>query len=202
MSYTPKILALAGSARKDSINVKLVKEAMQGAQEAGAEVTFIDFKRYALPLYDGDVEAKEGLPKQVVELKKMMHAADGFLMASPEYNGSLTPMLKNFIDWTTRPIEGEAPLACYMGKVAGILGTSPGGLGGLRGLTHLRTILSGIQTLVVPNQQAVPHGFEAFDDQGSLKDLKTREKVRSVGRDVAQLAAKLHAGETSQKKAS
>ena len=114
------------------------------------------------------------------------------LIASPEYNSSVSPVLKNTIDWVSRPTEGEKPLECFAGKVAGLVAASPGGLGGLRGLVHIRAILQNIQVIVVPNQMAVPKAHEAFDENGNLVDEGLVQKVQSVGASVCEVAEKLN----------
>jgi chromate reductase, NAD(P)H dehydrogenase (quinone) len=189
---TAKILAFAGSARQDSINKKLVKIAASGATAAGADVTVLDFRDLPLPLYDGDVEAAEGLPENVVKLKAMMQAHQGFLIACPEYNGSITPLLKNAIDWASRPAPGEASLACFKDKVAVLMSASPGGLGGLRGLVHVRAILGNIGVLVLPDQKAVPGAYQAFDDNDNLQDEALRIAVRELGIRLADVVTKLN----------
>ncbi|NEP45663.1 MAG: NAD(P)H-dependent oxidoreductase, partial [Okeania sp. SIO2H7] len=136
-----KILAFAGSARDGSYNKKLVRVAAEGARKAGAEVTYIDLRDLPMPLYDLDLQAKEGFPANVREFKDLMRAHQGLLIACPEYNGSITPLLKNAIDWASRPEGDEPMLACFRDKVAAIMSTSPGALGGLRGLAHVRDIL-------------------------------------------------------------
>lgn len=186
-----RVLAFAGSARGGSFNKKLLAVAAQGARGAGAEVTVVDLRDLPLPLYDGDLEERDGLPQNARELKRLFLAHQGLLLACPEYNSSITPLLKNTLDWVSRPAEGEAPLACYAGKVAGLVAASPGALGGLRGLVHVRAILSNINVLVVPEQVAVGKAHEAFDAQGALKDAKQRALVESVGAAVARLCARL-----------
>jgi chromate reductase, NAD(P)H dehydrogenase (quinone) len=188
---TPKILAFAGSTRKDSWNKKLVRVAAAAAQDAGADVTTIDLRDYPLPLYDGDLEKEDGLPENVVKMKQLFLEHDGLLIASPEFNGSLTAVLKNTIDWVSRPAEGESALACFDNKVAAIMSTSPGGLGGLRGLTHLRTILAGIGVMVLPNQLAVAKAFDAFVDDGSMKETKQQESVMALGSRLARILQQL-----------
>ena len=141
MAYTPRILAFAGSLRTDSYNKKLVKLAAAGARESGAEVTYLDLRDIPLPLYDGDLLDREGLPENARKLKELMKAHQGFLIASPEYNTSVPGVLKNAIDWASRAAEGEELMACFKDKIAAIMSTSPGSLGGLRGLIHLRAIL-------------------------------------------------------------
>jgi NAD(P)H-dependent FMN reductase len=193
MPDTPKILAFAGSTRTDSFNKKLVKIAAQGARAAGAEATFIDLRDFAMPLFDEDLEGREGLPVGARQFKDLLLAHDGLLIASPEYNSSLTAVLKNAIDWASRPAPGEAPLGCFAGKVAALMSTSPGALGGLRGLVHLRSILGNIKVIVLPDQVAVPKAYEAFDSHGNLKDAKQQASVESLGETVAAIAAKLKA---------
>ena len=144
----PKILAFAGSTRTDSLNKKLARAAAAIAGEAGAEVTFVDLRDLALPLYDGDLEEASGLPEGARKLKALLRASDGFLIASPEYNSSVTAVLKNALDWASRAeTDDEPPLAAFRGKAAALLSASPGALGGLRGLVHLRAILGNMTRL-------------------------------------------------------
>lgn len=187
----PKILAFAGSTRIDSFNKKLVKIAAAGALENNADVTVIDLRDFAMPLYDGDLEQKEGLPSNARKLKDLMLSHQGFLISSPEYNSSISGVLKNMIDWVSRPSEGEEPLACFKGKVAGIMSASPGGLGGLRGLVHVRAILENISVLVIPEQIAIAKAHEVFNADGTLKDKKQEEQVKRIGANVAKLLIKL-----------
>jgi chromate reductase len=192
MTYTPKILAFAGSTRKDSYHKKLVKIAASGARLAGAEVAFIDLRDLALPLYDQDLEDQEGLPANARAFKDLLLSHQGLLIASPEYNSSITAVLKNAIDWASRPSPNEPPLAAFAGKVAAILSASPGNLGGLRGLVHLRAILGNIKVLVLPDQIAVPKIHEAVNADGTLKDPKQQESVEKLGESVAKILVKLN----------
>jgi chromate reductase, NAD(P)H dehydrogenase (quinone) len=189
---TTKILAFAGSARKESFNKKLVKIAAEGAKNAGAEVTYLDFRDLPLPLYDEDLEAAEGLPDNVRKLKALMKAHHGFVIACPEYNSSITPLLKNAIDWASRPEPEEPPLACFNEKVAVLMSTSPGALGGLRGLVHVRSILSNIGVLVLPGQKAVGNAYQVFDESGNLKDELQQAAIRQLGNNLATVTAKLN----------
>ena len=167
----PKILFLAGSARKESINKKLAVLAAKTAEAAGAEVTVVDLKDYEMPLYNGDLEMAEGIPDNAKKLKQVFIDQDGFFIASPEYNSSFSPLLKNTIDWISRPHEeNEAPLVAYKGKVAALGAVSPGALGGLRGLVSLRMLLGNIGVTVTPSQIAIGAGFKAFDSEGKLND--------------------------------
>lgn len=194
MAITPKILAFAGSTRTDSYNKKLVKIAADGARAAGAEVTYVDLRDIPMPLYDEDLEAQEGLHPNVRKLQDIMLAHDGLLIASPEYNSSITPVLKNAIDWASRPTaEGGAQLACFVDKVAAIMSASPGALGGLRGLVHLRAILGNIKVIVLPDQTAVPKAYEAFNSDGTLKEAKQQALIEKLGSNVATVLAKLKA---------
>ena len=126
MAYVPKILAMAGSTREASFNKKLVRIAVSGARSAGAEVTIVELRDLGLPLYDGDLETRDGLPPAVRKLKDLMLAHQGFMISSPEYNSSISAVLKNAIDWASRPVPGEAPLECFTGKTAAIMSASPG----------------------------------------------------------------------------
>jgi len=191
MAITSKILAFAGSTRAESFNKRLIKTAVAGARSAGAEVTLIDLRDYPLPLFDGDLEAGEGLPPNGRRLKDLFLAHQGLLLSAPEYNSSITGVLKNTIDWVSRPVPGEAPLACFDGKVACLMSASPGALGGLRGLVHVRAILQNIKVLVLPDQIAVSKADEAFNPDGSLKDPKRQAAVEALGTKLAQVIAKL-----------
>lgn len=182
-----KILAFAGSARKDSLNKKLVAIAAEGAKQAGAEVTLIDLADYPMPLFDQDWEAEHGMPAAAQQFKELLIAHDGLLIASPEYNSAFSPLLKNAIDWASRAtVADEPPLVAYKNKYAAIMATSPGALGGLRGLVFLRMLLGNIGVTLLPDQQAVPNGFTAFDDTGRLADEKRHARVMALGEQLAQ----------------
>jgi NAD(P)H-dependent FMN reductase len=187
-----KILAFAGSTRQDSVNKKLVKIAVEGAKAVGAQVTYLDLGDLPLPLYDEDLEEAEGLPENVLKLKALMKAHQGFLIACPEYNSSITPLLKNAIDWASRPAPDEPSLACFKEKVAVLMSASPGNLGGLRGLVHVRSILSNIGVLVLPDQQAIGNAYQAFDENGNLKDEAHQKSILQLGSKLATVTAKLN----------
>jgi len=193
MTYTPKILGFAGSTRTDSYNKKLVKVALEGARKAGAEVKFADLRDYAMPLYDGDLEEREGLPVNARKLQDLMIAHDGLLIASPEYNSTFSGVLKNAIDWVSRPSPEQAPLAAFSGKVAIIMSTSPGALGGLRGLVGLRSLLSNIRVIVLPDQIALPKAIEAFNPDGTIKDPQQAASIEQLGATLAETLKKLKA---------
>lgn len=193
MSTPIKILALAGSLRHGSYNKMLVKIAATGAEQAGASVTHLDLRDDPLPLYDGDLEAAEGFPENVLKLKELFRDHDALLIASPEYNSSISGVLKNAIDWVSRPEEGHPPLDCFTGKVAGIMSAAAGGLGGMRGLSHLRSILQNIQVMVVPTMVGISAAHNAFDEEGALKEDRKRKSVEALGAEVALICGKLKA---------
>lgn len=188
-----KVLALAGSLRTDSLNKKLVRAAARFAEDAGADVTVVDLRDFDLPIYDGDMEEATGIPEGGLRLKELMAAHDALLIASPEYNSSITGALKNAIDWASRRAPGEAPLHSFIGKVGAMLSASPGSLGGLRSLLATRAILEHLGVLVIPDQFAVSHAAEAFDDAGNLKEPKQALAVERVAKRLVETAAKLKA---------
>ena len=188
---TPRILAFAGSTRKDSFNKKLVSIAAKGARDTGAEVTLIDLRDFPLPLFDQDLETERGMPENGRKLKDLFVKHQGLLIAAPEYNSSITAVLKNVIDWVSRPAPGEPSLVAFTGKVATLMSASPGALGGLRGLVHVRSILGNIGVIVLPDQVAVPKAHEALKPDGSLIDSKQQAAVEGLGKTLASFLMKL-----------
>ncbi len=188
----PKIIAFAGSTRIGSFNKKLVKIAALGATEAGADVTIVDLRDFPMPLYDADLEQRDGLPEYTRKLKELMISHHGYLISSPEYNSSFSAVLKNTIDWTSRQSQGEPPLVCFQGKIAGIMSASPGALGGLRGLVHVRSLLENIGTLVLTDQIAISKANEAFNEDGALKDKNQEQKVKNIGANLTKMILKLN----------
>ncbi len=192
MPTTPKILVFGGSLRRDSFNQKLAAIAAQGAREAGAEVTLIALRDFPLPVFDQDLEAAQGKPEAAARLKALFLEHDGLIIASPEYNSSVTAALKNAIDWVSRADRDDEPMvAAFSGKSAVLCAASPGGLGGLRGLVHLRAILGNIGVTVLPDQVAVSAAHQAFKEDGSLADEKLGERVKQLGAGLARHLAKL-----------
>jgi chromate reductase, NAD(P)H dehydrogenase (quinone) len=190
---TPKILVFAGSARAGSLNKKLARVAAAAVEDAGAEATLIDLHDFPMPLYDGDVEAAQGVPQQGVRLKELFKQHHGLLIASPENNGSVSALLKNALDWVSRPIGGEGGSVPYRNKVAALLAASPGALGGLRGLVHLRQILNALNVLVLAEQFALARAHEAFDAQGFLKDAAQRATVAAIAVRLVEVTRRLDA---------
>lgn len=183
------VIAFSGSSRKNSFNKKLISIAAAGARRAGATVSLIDLSDFPMPIYNGDLEAREGIPEKGRAFKKLLVEHDGILISSPEYNGAFSPLLKNALDWASRSEpDDSSPLAAYQNKVAVIMSASPGGLGGLRGLAHLRMLLTTLGVLVLPKQQAVSRANQAFDENGALIDDKMQKQIEQLG---AQLVATL-----------
>jgi len=186
----PKILAFAGSIRKGSLNQLLSKVAAEICRQNGAEVTELELAQYPLPLFDQDLESSEGLPENAKKLKQIFVEHSALLIACPEYNSSITPLLKNTIDWISRPaVPDEVSLSAYRGKSAAVIAASPGGFGGLRGLRHVREILSNIGVLVAPNQFALSQAHSAFDDSGNLTNEKQLEILQSCMKQFVNIAS-------------
>lgn len=187
----PRILVFAGSLRKESFNKKLARHAAAMLTDAGAEVTHIDLADYPMPIYDGDIEANEGLPENAKKLKAMFNEADGFLISSAEYNSSVSAVLKNTIDWVSRKQSPDEPgLRDFTGKVAAIVAASPGALSGLRGLYHLREILLNINVVVLPNMRAVSAANDNITDAG-IADDAARKAVENIARRLVDVTRSL-----------
>ncbi|MCK6553827.1 NAD(P)H-dependent oxidoreductase [Candidatus Binatia bacterium] len=184
------LAALAGSARRDSFNKKALNVMARGARDAGAQVTVIDLADFPLPIYDGDCEAELGIPEPVARLRQIFADHDGILIAAPEYNGLITPLLKNTFDWLSRPYgerQAQSGLACLRGKVAGVVSASPGAFGGIRALPITRQYLANLGLALVAEQAVVSAAHTAFDGD-DLRDEKLRAAVMTVGAAVARLA--------------
>ncbi len=167
------ILGLSGSARTESHNLRLLRLVMGRLADQGHTVEQFDFRANPLPMYDGDDEAGTGLPENARLLKAKVKAADGVIIASPEYNAAISPLLKNAIDWTSRFDEQTKEGSPWGGKVVALVSASPGPMGGLRGLYVVRQVLHNLDAMVIPEQTSVGLAFEAFDEQGGLKDERT-----------------------------
>ncbi len=181
----PRILAFAGSLRQDSFNWKLVRAAAAAARSAGAEVRLLEPSDLDLPLFSEDREKSGGMPPAAQRFKRALVEAQGFLIASPEYNASMSAALKNAIDWASRTeAPGEPPLLAFQGRPAALFSASPGALGGLRGLVHLTLVLQNLRVFVLPEQRALGRAHEAFEEDGSLRD-------KAVAAHVGRLAGQL-----------
>jgi chromate reductase len=194
MPQSQKLLFFAGSAREGSYNKKLARLGHHIAEANGIAATFADLGDYPMPMYDADLEAREGAPENARKLKALMQVHGGIFIASPEYNASITPLLKNSLDWVSRiRDEGEAPLQVFKTRVFAISSASPGAFGGMRSLITLRQSLSlGMGALVLPEQVAVARADQAFDDNGHLKDKALQEQLKTVVSKLARAAKVLH----------
>lgn len=190
-----KLLIFAGSTRLDSFNRKLARVAAGMARTSGAEVTHIELADFDVPMYNADLEAK-GTPPDVMQLKQIMFEHPGWIICSPEYNGSYTALLKNTIDWVSSPVKGDPDwrdgFKSFSGKVVGLLSASPGELGGLRSQGHLVPLLLNAQCWVAPKAFALSHAGDAFDAQGQLVNDAHRKSVQSVIDQVLWASARLH----------
>lgn len=189
-----RIAVVAGSTRNGSYNIMLAKAASKRLEAQGAEVTWIDLASYDLPLYSAEIEA-ERFPVDARRLKDLLVEQDGVLFASPEYNGSVSPLLKNAIDWASRPTgeEGMVALTAYRGKAAAIMSASLSPFGGLRGLMNLRQILTTVQMLVIPDQVVLPNAHLAFDEEGNLKDALPASLLELTAARLVKVAGALSA---------
>jgi chromate reductase len=189
----PKVLVFAGSIRTGSFNARLAAIAAKEIARAEAEITRISLLDFPLPLYDGDLEARSGPPENAVKLKRMFCAHQGVFIASPEYNASLTPLLKNTIDWISRVREKqEPPLSAYRNRVFALGAASNGTLGGMRSLMALRQSLElGCGALVIPEQIAVREASHAFDENDDLKDERSAALLRTLARRLVELARQI-----------
>lgn len=181
-----KIIAMTGSLRADSWNTKLARIAADAARSAGADVTFVELRDFPMPLYNQEIEDSTGMPEHAQRLKDLFKANQGVLISAPEYNSSITGALKNAIDWISRPAPNESPLAAFDGKIAGLMSASPGALGGLRGLVTVRSILSNIKVLVLPDQFALTQAHEAFDADGTLTNEHALKQVTAIAGKVVR----------------
>ena len=178
------VLLFAGSTRKESYNKQLVAEAARLAQQMGANVTVVDLKDYPIPFYDADLEMEEGMPENAKRLRRLMVQSQAIVISSPQYNRSVSAVLKNVLDWASRSEEGTPSREAFKGKKVAILSASPGSKGGAKGLIHLKDIVEDIGGIVLEQQLSLPKAHEAFDEQGNLKDEGAREQLRAI---VSQL---------------
>ena len=191
MSGLPRVLIFAGSTRRESFNRRLAQVAARQVAATGAQATLLELADTPLPLYDGDLEASSGLPDNALKLKKIFIAHDAFILVSPEYNSSIPPLLKNTIDWVSRPLPEQSGYVPFSGKPAALLSASPGNLGGLRGLRHLREVLTELQMIVLPKQVSLPAANNAFDSEGQLTDAATHRRLADLVEELLGMAGRL-----------
>lgn len=186
VSTTPRILAFAGSARRESLNRKLLAAVVAETRAEGAEVTLLDLNELPLPLYHGDLEEEHGMPENAQKLVRLIGDHHGLLVASPEYNSLITPLLKNTIDWCTRADPNP-----FAGKVAAVVSASPGMFGGVRSAQLARQLLLHLGCHVVPAQCTVARADEAFAADGAIKDARTRSAARRAATELVRTVRRL-----------
>jgi chromate reductase, NAD(P)H dehydrogenase (quinone) len=184
-----KILVIPGSFRTGSLNAKLAATAAHELAQAGAEVTRISLGDFPLPIYDGDLQTKSGVPKNAVNLKRMIGAHHGVLIVTPEYNSSVPPLVKNTIDWVTRVQDAnEARGQVFRERAFAIAAASESRLGGTRSLAALRLILSACHATVIPNQLALSFATDAYDDLDRLKHPADIEALKALARQLIDVS--------------
>ena len=192
MTKRPRVLAFAGSLRRASLNKRVLKTAIRGAEAAGAEVTYVDLRDYPMPLYDSDEHDARGFDENALKLQGLLTQHDGLLIASPEYNGSLPAALKNAIDWASRPSDRYDRSKLFRGKVAGVMTASPGSLGGVRSLAHLRGVLTSVGVHVLPQEVAVTFAEDRFAGEGlEMTDEKMKGNLESLGAALVEMLKKM-----------
>jgi chromate reductase len=193
-----KILALCGSSRRESLNQKLLDTAILGALDAGAKVSKIPPVDFGLPIYDGDWESEHGRPAGARALKALIGEHHALLIATPEHNGGYTALLKNALDWASRPTESDpSGLEPFAGKASAVVSASPGALGGLRSQIALQVSLHKLGLLVIPESFALSTAHKAFDETGRLLDANAEKMVRGVGAALFGMARNLAGGRHS-----
>jgi NAD(P)H-dependent FMN reductase len=177
-----RILAFSGSARRESFNRKWLAIAVRAVREAGAEVTLLDLNEYPMPIYHGDLEDSDGLPANAAKLIALIQQHPGLLIASPEYNSMISPLLKNTIDWCTRGDDNP-----FTGKVAAVLSASPGMFGGVRSLKMAQALLQHLGAIIVPGQTVLPHADKAFDPAGNLLEARSLKSAQTLAAELVRL---------------
>jgi len=189
---TARILVFAGSIRTGAYSGRTADAAQRALVLQGAEVTRISLADYPLPIMDQDLEKEKGVPENAMRLGRLIATHDGFLIASPEYNSSIPPLLKNTVDWVSRiRKDGGVPFHPYAGKVAALCSSSDGNFAGVRGLYHLRSVLMNCQVEIITPQCSVPRAQDAFDDNGEFRDEQLRKRMELVARTLIERARML-----------
>ncbi len=175
-----KVLLFSGSTRKDSYNKKLIMEAARALAKLGAKHQVIDLNDFPMPFYDGDLEAASGMPEKAKVLRKLMIEHEVIVIASPEYNRSISAVLKNAIDWASRGENGGSSRTAFKDKTFVLLSAGPGSYGGKRSLIHLRTIIEAIGGKCLLDEFSVPNAHNAFDQKGTLTDPQLQEGLQEL----------------------
>lgn len=194
MRSRPRILVFPGSDRSGSLNGRLAGAIVKALALLECDVTRIALRDYPLPLYDGDLEAQKGQPDNAMKLARLFHEHDGMVVVSPEYNNSVSPLVKNTIDWVSRVrADARGPVSPYRGRVFGLAAASPGKFGGIRGLYHLRASIASCGALVVSEQLAVTFAERAFDEAEDLADEAMRRQLSRFVQTLVETAAMMSA---------
>jgi len=191
MTTKPRILVFAGSAREASLNKKLARAAAKVIDANGGEATFVDLRDFPMPIYEGDLETREGMPPFARKLRELFVSHPAFLIVSPENNGTIPSLLKNAIDWLSRDVDGRSGLEPYRGKVIALMSASPGAFGGVVCLTHLRFSLSKLLAHVIPDQFPLPKADQAFAEDGSLTQTWQQKSVLTVVQRLIETTSRL-----------
>ena len=195
MTQKPKILAFSGSLRKQSFSKRVLKTAIKGAENAGADVSFIDLRDYPMPIYNPDDEEENGFHENARKFQALLAQHDGFLIASPEYNGSLSGALKNAIDWASRRGDQYTRKEVFPGKFAAIMTSSPGSFGGVRCLSHLRAVLTSVGVNVLPTEIAVSFVGSKFNgDSKEMTDEKMKRILEEQGASLVEMLRRTNGG--------
>ena len=191
MPHQPAVLAISGSARAASYNTRLLRLVLPALESEGVAVEEMDLGALSLPLMNEDLEAAEGTPAAALRLKKAIARADGLVIASPEYNGSITPLLKNAIDWASRPGASDEPKMVFSGKIGLVISASPGQLGGMRAQYHVRQILGNLGALVLPELISLPNAGQALTEDGNHLPSNLQDKIAKTAAKMARTLQQL-----------
>jgi chromate reductase, NAD(P)H dehydrogenase (quinone) len=193
MTDKPRILAFSGSLREHSFNKRVLQTAIRGAEQAGAEVTYIDLRDYPMRIYNPDDEEENGMDENALRVQELLARHDGLLIASPEYNGSLPGSLKNAIDWASRQNEQYDRSVVFPGKVAAMMTASPGSFGGVRSLSHLRAVLTSVGVIVLPQEIAVSFAGKLFEAENvEMADQGMKKILERLGASLVDMLRKTH----------
>ncbi len=177
-----ELIALSGSIRKESYNEKLAILAIQKARSAGIDAEYVDLRDYSMPIYNSDLDNPQTKPENVRKLRKIFIKSNKIIICSPEHNASVSPLLKNVIDWVSRKDIDDPKFSHpeFRSKAIALLSASPGNFAGIRGLNHLRAVLNNLFAIVIPEQLCIPKAHEAFDNKGQLKNTAYENMLQDI----------------------
>lgn len=187
-----RVLAMSGSARRGSLNQRLLNVAVQGAIAAGAEVTVVSLSDFPLPFFDSELEKEQGVPANALDLQKLFSEHDALLVASPDYNGGYTALLKNTLDWMSRPTtEKVSGMALFANKPTAVISASPGPMGGIRSMLAMRGVLEKLGAVLIPQTFTLGVAHQAFAENGQLVNPQVEGEVKAVGAALAKVSGAL-----------